>query len=368
MRIHHWILGGLLVVLADEVRAFPEMVTHGYVNCTACHVSPTGGSALNSYGRGLSKELLSRWGSDDEEKFLHGKVETPEWLITGGDLRVIQTYMNNSEETQREFFLMQSDLVLGARMGDWTGVLTFGAVGGPEDVPDHGRFLSRSHYVMNQVTEMTEVRAGKFLPQYGINDPNHTLFTRGNLGFGEDSESYNLEVAYLGEKFDIFVTGVFGRPDQPDLQREKGAALSASFNFWDRNKVGVSAYRGQNDSNERILAGLWGIFALPSDVFLLSELDSTQVRLTGVDGETRGFVTSQRLGWEATKGLQLYLSGQIAQSDLESDQSRIDSFGPGIAFYPRPHFEFRAEMTKVRIKAVSNEYGEMGFLFGHYYF
>lgn len=364
--IYFFLLGSLLG-LSGPAFAFPELVTHGYVNCTACHVSPSGGGVLSEYGRGLSRELLSRWGVEGEEGFLEGIVKTPEWLIAGGDVRAIQTYFENSQVRQREFFLMQSDLTLGARLGHWTAVGTFGVVGGPSDAPKVGTFLSRSHYLMNQISEGIEIRGGKFLPQFGINEPNHTVVTRSLLGFGEDRESYNLEAAYLGERFDIFVTGIFGRPDDLSLHREKGVALSASFNFLDKNKIGLSFYRGSDDQVRRMISGLWGVFALAKEIFLLSELDWASVT-DQTSQKTQGPILFQRLGWEATKGVQLYGTYQFAKPDLSRDSTQIDAYGPGIDFFPRPHFEFRAEYLKQRQKSESATYADVAWLLAHYYF
>ncbi|MFM8315618.1 MAG: hypothetical protein ACKOA8_15160, partial [Deltaproteobacteria bacterium] len=52
--------------------SYPEFIRHGYMNCTSCHVSPTGGGALTEYGRSLSDEVLSRWSRPGESGFLYG--------------------------------------------------------------------------------------------------------------------------------------------------------------------------------------------------------------------------------------------------------------------------------------------------------
>ncbi|MGZ3694528.1 MAG: hypothetical protein ACXWQO_10135, partial [Bdellovibrionota bacterium] len=71
---------------SQKAHAFAEMTTHGYTNCTACHISPNGGGTLTEYGRGLSKELLSASAKEGEEKFLYGLMQPPEWLQFGGDV------------------------------------------------------------------------------------------------------------------------------------------------------------------------------------------------------------------------------------------------------------------------------------------
>jgi hypothetical protein len=72
-------------------RAFPDLIRHNYVNCNACHVAPTEAGTLTPYGRSLSSELLSQFGSEKESGFLHGSLgekAIPEWLVLGGNIRV----------------------------------------------------------------------------------------------------------------------------------------------------------------------------------------------------------------------------------------------------------------------------------------
>ena len=84
--------------LSSVARAFPELIRHGYVNCLTCHVSPSGGGALNDYGRTFSGEGLSTWTSKNEESVLEGLVkrkQIPAWLSVGGDVRAGQIGSRN---------------------------------------------------------------------------------------------------------------------------------------------------------------------------------------------------------------------------------------------------------------------------------
>ena len=79
-------------LLSPNAFAFVENITHGYVNCTACHVSPAGGGLLNEYGRSLSSELMSTWGWNGAEDPAFGLVKNTKTITFGGDFRSIQTY------------------------------------------------------------------------------------------------------------------------------------------------------------------------------------------------------------------------------------------------------------------------------------
>ena len=83
------LLLGLFAVVSSQAFAFPEMVRHGYTQCTACHVSPSGGGILTSYGRELAAEVLSTWSYADESQFTHSKVGeklADKGILFGGDV------------------------------------------------------------------------------------------------------------------------------------------------------------------------------------------------------------------------------------------------------------------------------------------
>ena len=94
----------------NQAHAYPELVRHGYVNCTSCHVSPTGGGILTSYGRQLSAEILSSSAREGEGDFIYGALGLPEWLDLGGDLRSVVTYRDTPLIRQSQLILMQADL------------------------------------------------------------------------------------------------------------------------------------------------------------------------------------------------------------------------------------------------------------------
>lgn len=359
----------LFFLFAPSAFAFPELATHGYVNCTTCHVSPSGGGTLTEYGRGLSKELLSLGGREGEEKFLYGLMKPPEWMLFGGDVRFLQTYLNTPQVKSGDFFLMQADLAMALRSTQWTVLGTLGLQGGPESLKDKNQAISRIHYLMYQPTETFSLRTGRFLPQFGINEPNHTIVTRQGIGFNQGAESYNLEGAYLGERADFFVTGIFGRPGDRDSKQEKGLAVSTSANFLEKIKVGISALRAQNDIRSRWLAGPWGIIGLAKEFFLLTEWDHqwADPAASGA-ASTKGFVSYNRLAFEPAQGLQVYGAHQISYLNTKSVASRTDSFGPGVDFFPRPHLEIRGEFLRERRMAKGNLYYDTAWLMLHYYF
>jgi hypothetical protein len=76
---------------------------------------------------------------------------------------------------------MQADAEAAAHFGvgkKWTADLTVGT--SPDvlnglQVPGSSPFVSRRHYAMYNIDDNTTVRAGKFVADYGVYFPDHSL-------------------------------------------------------------------------------------------------------------------------------------------------------------------------------------------------
>lgn len=351
-------------------QAFPEMIRLGYVNCTSCHVSPSGGGLLTDYGRSISAEALSHWMSPREELPGHGLFpEPPAWLKIGGDLRVIQTYADTPQATARSFFLMQSDLELGLNFGKLWLVQSLGVQGGPEGAPKQGEFVSHHFYGLYNLTEEVYLRAGKYLLPFGLNIPDHTSLVRRNLGFDQGQESYNVETGSMGERWSSIVSLSFGRKEGSRVDLEKGGALQVGYNVGDTKKLlGSLAYLKKNGESSRVLLGpqiLWGFS--PQWVFL-GEYDYQEKVLEGPQRSVqKGAVTYSRLQYQWTRGVDTYVLHQFSYLDFTQLASRVSSYGAGVLFYPRPHFELSAEVDYA-VSGGVNPYSTSSWVLGHYYF
>lgn len=356
------------LALADKTWAFPEMIRMGYVNCTSCHTSPSGGGLLTDYGRSTSSEVLSTWAKPQEELFGHGLIpEPPTWLKVGGDLRALQTYVDTPRATATTFFPMQMDFEFGLNFDKFTYVQSIGVQGGPEGAPYKDEVVAHRFYALYNWTDEVYSRAGKYLLPYGIQLPDHTSFVRKNLGFNENQESYNLDVGSIGENWNSLFAVSFGRKDQTRTELETGASFQLSKNIGDSHKIlGSFAYL-KNQNSHRYLAGpavLWGFS--PKWVFL-GEYDYQEKSITGPSPKVeKGAVTYSRLQYEWIKGVNTYLLHQFSYLDFTQLRTRVNSAGLGVLWYPRPHFELAIEFDSI-VTAQVDETNNVGWLLLHYY-
>ncbi|NBT57810.1 hypothetical protein EBT16_03400 [bacterium] len=317
-------LGGLFILIFTGVSfAFPQMVRSGYANCTTCHQSPTGGGILTPYGRNLSADLMSTWRAENEEQFLYGVPKLPEWLNLGGDIRALQLYQNRASRETAQFIFMQADVEAA-------------------------------------------VSAGKFLPAAGINTENHSVAVKRGLGRDQGTETYNVEAAWIGQTLDLFVTGILGRIDNPDLGSEMGAALSSSLFLGDRHKIGASYVYLTRNVGTRNLAGPFFILGIGKKFFLLA--DTAFTWFTPKFGKTQaGFADTVRFDYEWVQGVHFYVSQEFVRNQFLDPASQMEAYGGGIQFFPRPHLEINAQYLRQRYGGSSSTFADFAYAMFHFY-
>lgn len=357
-----------LFLLSGLAFSYPEMLRHNYTSCTACHVSPNGGGMLTPYGHTLSSELLSSFGSEKQAGFMHGFVKHPEWMGIGGDVRWAETYLNSSTLEKYRFIFMQADVEPGFFYKQFSLVGTLGYQNKDSLHYTGSSFISRRHYLMWQPDEHTAVRAGRFYPAYGINVADHMVATRRSLGWDEGEETYNLEASYSHERFEVFLTGIFGRPEEKSLHKDTGVALRAGLNFWEGSKVGLGYYYGKNDKDiSRHLTGPFLILGFTHHLYLLEEMDFV-TQSTPTTTTTSGLVNYARLGYEFYKGVHVFLSQEYAKMDFTSDLTRSQAYGLGFIWYPIPHVETTIQYTNRKTDALGTTAYDFAYFMFHYYF
>ena len=334
-------VGFLLILYFGSIQAFayPELSRHGYTNCNACHLSPSGGGLLTSYGRELSKESLSTWSKEGEQYFAYEALKPNEKVLLGAYVRGLQVLQITPDVETARTILMQADAEAGYNEKKWAADASIGRQEIRSGLNSDGRLFSRRHFVLYRIDDNWTVRAGKFLRFYGLNDANHNLYVRRELGFGFDTETYNLEVSSLGENWAVYLTYVDGLKEQAET-------ISASYFFNEKQKIGFSIYRGEDSVNRRLLGGPWGIISIMPKIFLLSEFDWQSKEFKSGQPTQKGYVTSNRLNYEWVQGLINFLSFEKKYLNSDDPNSEQNSYGIGLQFFPRPHIEMVASWQK----------------------
>lgn len=348
--------------------AFPEMVRHNYVNCNACHVSPAGGGLLNEYGRMTAAEVLSSWGSPEEAMFLFGAPDPSKLtkaLNLGGDVRVLQVHREDRAVREGRFIPMQASIEGALTIGPITAVGSFLR---PKRDRSFAKEFTR-YYLMGNVLESLQVRAGHFVPSFGLNVPYHTVVTRDRLGFGMESERDTAEAHWSGELWHGAVSVSESRADSRVAEKEKGISGQAEIFFADSHRLGASVWRGESERQKRVLAGAHGLFGFTHSLYWLTEMTVQSKRgkvARGADRET-GIFHFSRLGYELTKGLHALALEEFAKTDLSRPSTQFQSVGVGGLWYPRPHLELELTFNQRRSFQFSPEWEDYAYLLVHFY-
>ncbi len=346
--------------VTPEAHAFPANVRHGYPNCTACHLSPGGGGVLTAYGRELSREIQSTFGTEGETPFAFGIVKTPEWLDAGGDFRYLEIIQDTPKEIDGRGFWMQGDLEAGVHIGKFAVDGTLGWKGNSEGIANQTTFLSRRHFAMYSISDQFTVRGGRFYPVFGLMQPEHEDATRAPIGFDENMESYNLEFSMQNENGSLFVSPILGKLRGNDEPDEKGLAISKNFIVAGNSRLGVSALYGkgfyQTAYDHRVLLGPNAIIAFSKKVFWLGEVDFEKRSLIGSRDSETGLYQYQKLSYEPIQGVILSGRQDLQRRMIGDARTSVVTAGPVIDWYPRPHFDFQASFARAFVPEGSDNF------------
>ena len=349
-----------IIAFSSEIAlSYPENIRNGYTNCTSCHVSPTGGGAVTSYGRSFSAEVLSTWKKQGEENYFLPAL--PEGVSYGGNARYVNLSIDSCGYSYSRKFLMQADAELALEV--LPGLIVAGTYGVYNVDTKYRKPLlyeQRRNYVLINASDNLSLRAGRFFPAYGIHFADHTLATRSAIGFGQGEETFNVEASYKNQYFELFTTGVQGKTGSVSIDGSKGykwtgdgeehgliGRLALNFQTY---QIGVSALRMIGVNRVRSSYGAYANLGLFESLYLQLQADKI------FSGSTPQLVGTGKIGFVPIRGVHLITSYDTLDKDYTS-------WHWGVTLYPRPHWEFNAEFIR---KNADRRYDEMLFITNHY--
>lgn len=351
-----------MILPSTAAWAFPEMARHGYTQCTACHVSPEGGGVLTAYGRELASDLLSTWSYENESQFLHSaigkRLGEKGWLF-GGDIRELQYRYKDPNQLTGKLFLMHADFQSAYQTEHFTGVVSVGEIQDPTGNVFKGDFNATMYYGFIHFTDEIGLRAGRFVPAFGLNLPDHTVATKAGLGFAPTLQFDSVEANYLSEHWTILATAARTVDNTSDAQQENVRTASVGYSFLNRMRVDASYWEGQGLQLNRHIFGVNGILGFTEKLYNLTEVDFQYQ-----SAANSMYVISQ-LAYEIYKGIIPYIQYQRAHNDLSDDTTLSDIYGAGFHWFPRPHFELSGEWDHIQTSAQGEE---SAWAMAHYYF
>jgi hypothetical protein len=327
-----------LLGLSHRADAYPQFQLSRDQTCASCHISPAGGGILNENGLNVA-ETMSTFGTPPGP--LHGWVETPSWFMFSGDLRfagglVVQHGARGAA------FPMQGELDFAARGRGFTAYATIGAQAGTGSRP-WTYVLLREHWLMWQpeenATEGLFVRAGRFMPVYGLRFAEHNFFVR---RYGQTplyGETYGAAVEYVRPAYDVHATAFVHDPLQDPIERGNGAAVYGETRFG-KSSIGVEGRYAKSQDDGRLAGGLTAKQWIPSANLLL-EAEGQVIRQSfNAGGPSRTQVVSQLLGtWFFHDGFMLDIGLSQFDQDVSIANNDLEAFDGNLHWFATSHWE-----------------------------
>ena len=236
--------------------AYPQFQLSRDPTCTGCHLSPAGGGLLSENGLATA-EAISQWGTAPE--FFYDKIPTPSWLVLGGDLRGATGYVQTPEKLLASF-PMQIEAYAHATLGAGLSLHVDLGSRAAEVGNESTTFAwSREHYLMWQQrpgeTSGLYVRAGRFMPVFGLRLIEHPTYIRRWGGTPLYGETYGLVAEYIDPRFEAHVTGFVADPLLDTPEHSSGAAALAEVRLRPQLSVGVEGMYTQSTDDKKFRIG-----------------------------------------------------------------------------------------------------------------
>ena len=339
--------------------AEPEFLAKQYTRCTACHYSPTGGGLLTSYGRLLSHRELStargtatapEAGAEDdphgEQAFLYGALgEALGPVHLGLEMRPSRLRIGFPGGRQTLNLLMNLDLVGAVEKSGWTAYGTVGrepptsAVRNGRTLPESA-FISYEHWISYQTDGGFRVRAGRFLPAYGVRFADHSTYSRRTLDLDRNDQVYGFEVSNTMGPSLLQVMVSPGKAEAILHDRShRGVSTAGRWQFDLAPRatiVGSAFYRHSTDADPRsgTVGAAFG-FAPTSRVSIWTEADRhLQTRAAGGSA----WVVVNETSVEVYRGIWLKFSPQLRTSGGAPGASTLRRLGFAANLLLRTHW------------------------------
>jgi hypothetical protein len=291
-----------LFAAARRAEAYPQYQLSRDQTCAGCHLSPAGGGLLSENGYSVA-ETMGQF--TDSSAFMYGVVPMPSWLAVGGDLRSSTGFLHTPDNSP-VFIPMQADVYANATFQGFSLHVTVGgrpaqwiSGNGTPGVLD--RLWSREHYVMWQQDPASReglfVRAGRFMPVFGLRFAEHPDYTRRFGGTQLYAETYGAAIDYIQQGWEAHASGFIEDPLIDPVVHDSGGAAYAEVRLNPRLQLGGELMVTRSLGNTWVRGGATAKAYLPSfDTLIQAELQVVHESLASGSGPNQivGYVMASK--------------------------------------------------------------------------
>jgi len=342
-------LGIAMLLLSTDATALPRFASRTGMPCQSCHVNPTGGGMRTEFGRDYyARAVLAM-------KAGEGRSVSSGALTVGGDMRgaliAVDTQPRVDPSTDEPFqlpelttaFLMQADVYGHAELSESVSAyVDYGVGSGSVEAFAIARAEPADAYV----------KAGSFVPPFGLKLPNHRTYIREEgLLFEPNLRETGVEVGAFPGNHSLALAVFNGSGSS--LNDDRKFAMSSRLDGGLRTRAikltaGGSVWVQPGGDNAggidtRTLELRTGGYVLSTvgPFTYLGELDHRHHRDRGQDTLVRALAAYNELDLLATQGLDLQLLLEWFDPDMGLAPNTLTRVGGGFEFFPSPGLELR---------------------------
>lgn len=347
----------LFLCIADLLPALPRFSLKYGNKCVDCHYNPTGGEMRNLDGWNWGKNTLSLISKRDKDYLMSPKLNDN--ISIGLDYRI--QYLYSQEKNRTDFQQMTGSLYTNIGISD--NINLYGKY-------DFVNLLWEGYALVQIIPGDLYVKAGSFIPYFGIRIDDHTAYTRGGdfgLLFSKGAHQgliYNPYYSEAGVEIGIsqskvlFLTASAGSNLFSNRTLSKDPTYTARVEITPRfDKLGLmfgGSFAAAKVPQATELYG--GFFGIGYDEFsLLAEYDIAS-NLMGIN--TKSNVQMLKVAYGITTGLEAIIRYDRLDPNKDLTDDEISHLILGFEFQPysfieiRPQYRFIIENPSIKNDAV----------------
>ena len=319
-----------MVTAGSAVFALPNLAIEYGQSCFLCHMDPAGGGARNLYGSQFAaRNELPTWGNDfDELANYNPKINN--WITLGADFRMLETNYESASSSGNQ--IMQGAIHIAADVHPKVTLL-----------------ISRDIYSGFQAAGVAHVlpmdgylKAGKFMPNYGLRPDDHTTFIRDGIFQNPVYADVGWEVGFHPTNWEFSASLVNGTGGVVNDNRSYAVAVRSAnrFKYGDLNLMAGFSFYGDDFSDGEFqqmwFGPLYGFyynkFTFMGEVDLLENHPSSANSLN--PNKPVGMVTSQMFYYTLFKGFWLKAVYDFQDYDLDYSTGSRNRYTIGAQWLP----------------------------------
>ena len=338
-----------IILISSILFSLPRYSIQESSGCINCHINPTGSGMRNDYGSNvysLDELSIRKWintGDEDWDGYISDNIQI------GGEFR-IQSY---DGQDKNRIFPMQIDLYSNIDIND--NVDLFFKYG------DESEFYA----ILKNIFNLSWIKVGKTMPNYGFKLDDHTSFIRGgNSGNTHIADNHNLDQGLLfdymsgykdpiiiesGLKFGKSVNFTFSvSSGLRDVSDEELINFTSNINYINKLDFGSFLF-GTSFMKEHdfTMAGLYGGFSRGKMTFSY-EIDKTQQWISDYES----IASYAEIAYKPIQGIHVIAKYDYFDKDYDLQDGAVSRYSLGMNVFPYNILEIKFQMRHYLVETL----------------